>query len=77
MKKRITGFGKNFLAALGHCALEEAELIGPVLLVFSVVGLLLVFSVVMRIGYEIVLDPNSADISARLACVSIDPSKWA
>ena len=77
MKKRITGFGKNFLAALGHCMLEEAELIGPVLLVFSVVGLLLVFSVVMRIGYEIVLDPNSADISARLACVSIDPSKWA
>jgi hypothetical protein len=77
VRQRITRFGRNFLAALGHCALEEAELIGPVLLVFSVVGLLLVFSVVVCIAYEIVLDPNSADVAARLACLSIDPSKWA
>jgi hypothetical protein len=77
VKKRITGFGKNFLAALGHCALEEAELTGPVLLVFSVVGLLLVFSVVVGIAYEIILDPNSTDVATRLACLSIDPSKWA
>ena len=77
VKKRITGFGKNFLAALGHCALEEAELIGPVLLVFSVVELLRVFSVVVCIAYEIVLDPNSADVAASLACLSIDPIKWA
>jgi hypothetical protein len=76
MKSRIPRFGTNFLAALGHCALEESELIGPVLLVFGLVGLLLVLSVVTRIAYEIFLDPNSADVSARLACLSIDPGNW-
>jgi hypothetical protein len=77
MKSRMCRFGNNFLAALGHCALEESEPIGPVLLVVALVGLLLLFSVVTRIAYEIFLDPNSADVSARLACLSIDPSKWA
>jgi len=57
--------------------LEESELIGPVLLVFSLVGFLLFFSVFVQIAYEMILDPNSADVSARLACLSIDPSKWA
>jgi len=77
MKRRIFRFGKNFLAALEHCALEESKLIGPVLLVFVLVGWLMVFSVVTRIACEIFLDPNSADLSARLACLSNDPGKWA
>jgi len=77
----VSRFARNFVAALGHCVSEELELLGPALLILVGVGGLLFLATALQIGYELAFDPNSADVSARLASLSIDPrsidpSKW-
>jgi hypothetical protein len=73
---RASRFVRNFVAALGHCALEDGEVIEPVLITLSFVGVLWLVSTAAQLAYEIVCDPGAADIAARLASLSIDPSKW-
>jgi hypothetical protein len=75
-KKRASQFVKNFVAALGHCLLEECEVLGPVLIVLSFVGVLWLAFATLQFAYEIIWDPTAADVAARLASLSIDPSKW-
>jgi hypothetical protein len=71
--ERVSRFARNFVAALGHCVSEELELIVPVGLIFAC---LVIFATIVQIVYEVLFDPNSADVSARLASLSIDPSNW-
>jgi Na+/H+ antiporter NhaA len=71
--ERVSRFVKNFVAALGHCVLSEA--LGPVLLLLAAVGALWLISATVQVTYEIVWDPNASDVAARLASLSIDPSK--
>jgi hypothetical protein len=73
---RASRFVRNFVAALGHCALGEGEVFGPVLIILSFVGVLWLVSAAAQLAYEMVCDPNAADVAARLASLSIDPSKW-
>ena len=71
---------KNFFHALGHCVLEDAACVGGVL------GLLIVaaacafascfFCGFFRVAYELMFDPNAADVASRLAAISISPEKW-
>jgi hypothetical protein len=74
--ERISRFFKNFVAAAGHCLLEEGEVLGPVLLLLSLVGVLWLAFAMVQLAYEIIWDPNAADVASRLASLSIDPSKW-
>ncbi len=76
MQQRVALFFKNFLAALGHCVLEDLDVLGPVTLVLSCICIVLVCVIVFQIAYEMVLDPNAADIASRLTSLSIDPEKW-
>jgi hypothetical protein len=73
---RTSRFVKNFAAALGHGLLEEPEVLGPVVLLLSFLGVLGLASAMVQIAYEIICDPSAADVASRLASLSIDPSKW-
>ena len=75
-QERVSRFVKNFATVLEHCVLEEGEVLGPVLLLLSFLGVLWLASAAMQLAYEIICDPNAADVAARLASLSIDPSKW-
>lgn len=75
-RERVSQFVKNLVAALGHCALEEGEALGPVLILLSFVGVLWLAFATVQFAHEIIWDPNAADVAARLASLSIDPSKW-
>jgi hypothetical protein len=70
---RVRKFCADFIAALWHCAFEQIELLVPVGFIAVFLGAV---SIVGRIAYEMLLDPNSADIAARLAQLSIDPTRW-
>lgn len=72
-RDRINRFVRNFIGALGHCALEDMELFVPVLSVLACAGLLVLF---FNISYDLILDSDSANVASRLAQLSIDPSKW-
>jgi hypothetical protein len=71
---------KNFFHALGRCVLEDATCVGGVL------GLLVVaaacvfafcfFYGFFQVAYELMFDPNAANIASRLSLVSISPEKW-
>ncbi len=74
--KRVARFVKNFVAALGHCLFEGGEVLGPVLILLSFVGVLWLASAMVQVAYEMICDPNAADVGARLASLSIDPTKW-
>jgi hypothetical protein len=69
-------FIKNFGAALGHCVFEDGDALTIAIPVFACIGLLMLFVSALGVGYELMFDPNSADVSARLARLSIDPTKW-
>ena len=75
-KQWVSRFVQNFVAALGHCLLEEGEGLGLVLILLSFVGVLWLVSGTVQLAYEIVWDPSAADVTARLASLSIDPSNW-
>jgi hypothetical protein len=73
MWERSERFLKNFFGALGHCVLEEAGCAVPA----AALSLMLCFfDVFFQVGYELVFDPNAADVAARLAAISISPEKW-
>jgi hypothetical protein len=75
-RARVSRFVKNFVATLGHCLFEESEVLGPVLILLSFLGVLWLASVTVQLAYEMVCDPNAADVGARLASLSIDRGKW-
>jgi hypothetical protein len=74
-RERVPRF-VNFVAALGHCLLEEGEVLGPVLILLSFVGVLWLASAMVQLACEMIVDPSATDVTARLASLSIDPSKW-
>ena len=74
--ERTVRFIKNFCAALGHCVFEDGDALTLAIPVFVCIGLLMLFVNALGVGYELIFDPNSADVSARLARLSIDPTKW-
>jgi len=68
---------QNFLAALGHCVLEDLEVLGPVTVVLTCICIVLACVIVVQVAYEMVLAPNAADVASRLISLPIDPDKWA
>ena len=76
MQQRVALFFKNFLAALGHCVLEDLEVLGPVTVVLTCICIVLACVIVVQ-AYEMVLAPNAADVASRLISLPIDPDKWA
>jgi hypothetical protein len=77
MQQRVALFFKNFLAALGHCVLEDLEVLGPVTVVLTCICIVLACVIVVQVAYEMVLAPNAADVASRLISLPIDPDKWA
>jgi hypothetical protein len=73
MRERSERFLKNFFGALGHCVLEDAGCAVPAA---ACVFIVCFFYVFFQVGYELVFDPNAADVASRLAAVSISPEKW-
>jgi hypothetical protein len=73
MRERSEWFLKNFCGALGHCAVEDLGCAVPAAACIFIVCFLYVF---FQVGYELMFDPNAADVSARLAVISISPEKW-
>jgi hypothetical protein len=71
---RVRKFCADLIAALWHCAFEETEVFVPIGFIALFLGTV---SIVGRIAYEMLLDPNSADVAAGLAQLSIDPTRWA
>jgi hypothetical protein len=69
MSERIGRFVRNFVTAAGNCILEDYEVLVPAILAMACAGMFLLF-------YHIIFDPDSADISSRLAFLSINPDKW-
>jgi hypothetical protein len=67
---------KNFCAALGHCVFEDGDALTLAVPVFVCIGLLMLFVSALGARYELIFDPNSADVSASLARLSIDLTKW-
>jgi hypothetical protein len=89
MLKRSSRFLKNFFSALGRCFLEGAVSDTPDVLcegVGGVVALLItaaacacvvcLFYGFFQVAYELMFDPNAADVASRLAGISISPEKW-
>ena len=76
ISERTVRFINNFCAALGHCVFENGDALTLAIPVFVCIGLLMLFVNALGVGYELISDPNSADVSARLARLSIDPTKW-
>jgi len=77
MQQRVALFFKHFLAALGNCLLEDIEVLGPITVVLTCTCMVLACVIVVQIAYEMILDPNAADVASRLLSLSIDPDKWA
>jgi hypothetical protein len=75
IRERTVRFIKNFCAALGHCVFEDGDVLTLAIPVLACIGLLMIFVGALGVGHELVFDPNSADVSARLARLSIDPTK--
>ena len=80
VQKQSARFARNFATALGHCMLEDGELMGlamgTAIVVLVCVGVLLLFFTALQISYELVFEPNAVNVASRLAQLSIDPSNW-
>jgi len=72
-KERINRFFKNLASALGHCLIEDTEVLIPVILAVSCLCVIYLLGVFV---YDFVLDSNSVDVASRLSSLSIDPDKW-
>ena len=72
-KERINRFFKNLASALGHCLIEDSEVLVPVIVVLSCLCVAYLLGVFV---YGFVLDSNSVDVASRLSPLSIDPDKW-
>jgi len=70
--RRIERFLKNLAGALGHCVLEDAEIMPMVILALVCVGILWQIGVV---AYDLVIDPHVITRAA-LDSLSINPDKW-
>lgn len=70
---RVRKFCADLITALWHCAFEEMELLVPVGLIAVALSIV---SVLGRIAWQMLLDTNSANVAARLAQLSIDPTRW-
>ena len=72
-KGRLNRFLKNLGSALGHCLIEDTEVLVPVIVVLSCLCVVYLLGVFV---YDFVLDSNSVDVASRLSSLSIDPDKW-
>jgi hypothetical protein len=71
-RERIERFFKNLASALGHCNLEDAEVLGMVILALVCVGIFWLIGVAV---YDFILDPH-VTTAATLDSLSINPDKW-
>jgi hypothetical protein len=72
-RKQVARFGKNFASALGHCLLEDAEALVPVILVLAGGAFLWMIGAA---AYELIFDPHATNVAATLDTLSINPDKW-
>jgi hypothetical protein len=72
-KEQVSRFIKNAASVLGHCALEEVEVLVPAILVLVGGAFLWIIGVVV---YDLMFDPHAANVAATLDSLSISPDKW-
>ena len=72
-KEQVSRFIKNAASALGHCALEDTEVLVPVILVLAGGAFLWIIGVSI---YDLMFDPYATNVAATLDSLSIDPDKW-
>ncbi len=71
MRERIERLFKNLASALGHCIVEDAEVLGVVIPALVCIGVVWLIGIAV---YDFVLDPHVT--TAALDDLSIDPGKW-
>ena len=69
---RIERFFKNLASALGHCIIEDPEVLGIVILALVGVGFFWLVGVAF---YDFIFDPH-VTTTAALDSLSINPDKW-
>jgi hypothetical protein len=69
MLSRTRRLLKNFIAAAWHSTGEEPGLLVPAILITIFVGLL-------WLGFDMVIEGDTADVASRLASLSINPKNW-
>jgi hypothetical protein len=72
IRERIERFFKNLMSALGHCIIEDPEVVSTAILALACVG---VFWLIGMAVYDLILDPHVTTVAA-LDSLSIDPDKW-
>jgi len=72
-REQVSRFVENCASALGHCLLEDAEVLIPVILILAGGAFLWIIGVTF---YEIIFDPHATNVAAALDSLSIDPDKW-
>ena len=71
-REPIKKFLKDLLSALGHCFIEDPEVVGIVVLASVCVGIFLLAGVAV---YNLIVDPH-VTTAAALDSLSINPDKW-
>jgi len=74
VRGRIERFFKSITSVLGHCILEEWELLPEVTVVLVGLGFVCAFWVIGVVVYDFTFDPHFTKDS--LDAVSINPDKW-
>ena len=71
-RDRIERFFKDLASAIGHCIVEDGEVLGTVILALVCVAILWFIGEAL---YEFILDPH-VTTAAALDSLSINPDKW-
>ena len=69
---RVRRLLKNLASALGHCLVEDADVMGIVVPALVCFGIFFVAGIVI---YDLILDPHVTTAGA-LKSLSINPDKW-
>jgi len=72
--ERVERFFKNLGSALGHCSLEDVEILPLVVLALFCIGFVCAFWVIGVVAYDSLFDPHLT--KASLDAVSINPDNW-
>lgn len=70
--QRVEKFVKDFFSALGHCLVEDAEVLDIAIVVVVCFGAFWLLAVVV---HEFIFDPH-VTTAAALDSLSINPDKW-
>jgi hypothetical protein len=70
--ERIERFLRNLASALGHCIIEDAEVLGIVIPILFCIGILWLIGMAV---HDFILDPH-VTTAAALDSLSINPDKW-